>query len=77
MIIEIKVAGRYSKFGRDMKIKAQDLEAGHVARFPEEYAKSLIAAGLAEEYVPAPASQDTDPAPLAPEKPVVKKKGKK
>lgn len=51
--IQILIAGTYSDFevlGRPNKIGAKHLAAGDVVDYPDWYAESLVASGLAEIY---------------------------
>jgi len=64
----IKRAGMYSDFSTWPKVGAKHCEEGEVVRFPAEYANSIVASGLAEEYV--------EPAPKAEPKPKTRRRKK-
>jgi len=49
MNVEILVDGPYAKFTPGAKQTAQQLKAGAVVEFPDEYAKDLIKSKLAKE----------------------------
>jgi len=62
MKVRIKAAATYSKFGLPHgKVGAQNLVKGDLVDFPDDYAREIIASGMAEKYV-EPIEKSVEPA---------------